>query len=109
MKQDEIFGSLKDQWKMPPRQVKIFTSLLGLMYMDLALHQHIECKGIRFYHYTLERKGQDPLIIITPFNKGNLYKIHCCDFNQRRFNFKFYYGTKLLFVSNNLKEVKNCK
>lgn len=88
----------------------IYTGVLNLIHYNLIcdIVFQLESKN-KFKYYTHRykpRKGQS-FIIMTPFNKGELLKVHCKLGKGNKNVYYFYYGTIKWFYSTDLLPLLN--
>lgn len=84
-----------------------WTILMGLeakICLDTQFRMMYAYPNIKAFFNFAGRKGCYDYVILTPFNKGNLNKIHCY-INH----YDFYYGTEKLFYSTTLSPIKDLK
>jgi len=74
-------------------QFRIFIAHSSAMMLDFIIQHHVKY----WPKYFLDSNRHDPSSFwITPYNKGNLWKI-----KRTQFYFELYYGTKRIFSANN--------
>lgn len=88
------------------RKIIVHTNEAGMFLFNLALiFGEYQPKGIRYWIETYKKVKQ--MAQISLFEKHGLYKIKVfSEHTHGEFRFYFYYGTKLLFISNTAEDYK---
>lgn len=86
--------------------MKIYGNEITFILYDIALR--LSLNKIKFWINVPKRynKKDKRFVEVTFLNKGNLLKCRVFFINVSKFNYHFYYGTKLLCVSDTIRDYK---
>jgi hypothetical protein len=105
---DTIKSVFSDIFKTPKpeRKIIVYTNVAGMFLFDLAARfGNYFPDGIRYWVETYKKVNM--MAQISLFEKHGLYKIKVfSEHTHGEFRFYFYYGTKLLFISNTAEDYK---